>query len=154
MILSDEQIDEQIALLEQRKQKLMKIKNLEVEVAELEMRAMRSETDLKGSLLRIESAVAEHFNLSVPQLRSRARREYIALPRQIIFYIARHTTSAPSELIARIYGRDHGTVLYGDKAISDKMTIDAAILQTVKTLMEKCRQPQPETQNEKPEIHA
>jgi chromosomal replication initiation ATPase DnaA len=139
VILSDEQIDEQISLLEQRKLKLMKIKKLEMEVAQLETNAMRSETDLKGSLLRIEGIVAEYFQLSVPQLRSRARPEYIALPRQIIFYIARHTTTAPSEMIARIYGRDHGTVLYGDKAVAEKMTIDAALLKTVKTLIEKCR---------------
>lgn len=67
----------------------------------------------------IEKAVCAKFQLSTKDLRSPCRDRSIARPRQIAMYLARELTTASYPAIGRhLGGRDHTTILYGKRRIT------------------------------------
>ena len=69
--------------------------------------------------------VAEHFNISTDQMISKTRSNDIAKPRQIAMYLCKDMTSAPLDTIgALLGGRDHSTIIYGVKKVTDEYRKD------------------------------
>ena len=82
--------------------------------------------------------VAEHFNISVYDLKSGKRSSNIAIPRQIAMYLCREMTDTPLKTIGIIMGgRDHSTVSHGYDKISDELTRDEALINTVDIIKKK-----------------
>jgi len=71
------------------------------------------------SLEKIQRTVAEFFNLSVSELKSKRRSRSISRPRQIAMYLVRSLTDHSLPEIGEYFGgRDHSTVLHGFNKIS------------------------------------
>ena len=67
----------------------------------------------------IVSAVANYFNLSVDDLYGQSRTQDIAFARQIAMYLCRDLTSLSLPKIGHLFGgRDHSTVIYAHKKIT------------------------------------
>ncbi len=82
--------------------------------------------------------VAEHFSISVYDLKSGKRSSNIAIPRQIAMYLCREMTDTPLKTIGIIMGgRDHSTVSHGYDKISDELTRDEALSNTVDIIKKK-----------------
>jgi chromosomal replication initiator protein len=74
------------------------------------------------SVSDIQTAVAQHFELSVQELVSAGRAARIAWPRQLAIYLARELTDAPLQAIGDAFGgRNHATVLHACKRVSDRI---------------------------------
>lgn len=70
----------------------------------------------------IISATAQYFKLSVDDLYGSSRSQSIATARQIAMYLCRERTSLSLPKIGQLFGnRDHTTVMYAYKKISDLM---------------------------------
>jgi chromosomal replication initiator protein len=70
------------------------------------------------SIEKIQKTVAEHFKVSVADLKSRKRNRSVALPRQIAMYLIRQHTEASLPEIGRFFGgKDHTTVLHSCRKI-------------------------------------
>lgn len=70
-------------------------------------------------------AVADFYSLSPEELKGRSRNKKVIKPRQIAMYLARQETQASLPQIGKVLGeRDHTTVLYGLKKISDQTERD------------------------------
>ena len=76
----------------------------------------------------ILEATAEHFDLQVKDLTGRRRLARVAHARQVAMWLARELTQCSLKEIGQSFGgRDHGTVLHGDRAIRKKCAADSAL---------------------------
>jgi chromosomal replication initiator protein len=74
------------------------------------------------ALREIIDAVAEFYDIEPAQLRSGSRLHTIAIPRMIIYYLARRLTRLSLTGIAQRLGRrDHTTVMSGIERITRKL---------------------------------
>lgn len=83
----------------------------------------------------IINAVCREFNVTVTDIMSGRRNGEIVTPRHVIYYLARRLTvrSFP-EIGAIMGGRDHSTILHGDKSIQAKLLIDDDLVERVSRL--------------------
>ncbi len=82
--------------------------------------------------------VAEHFNISTDQMISKTRSNDIAKPRQIAMYLCKDMTSAPLDTIgALLGGRDHSTIIYGVKKVTDEYRKDENFHHLIETIKKK-----------------
>ena len=70
-------------------------------------------TNFKNDIQKIPRVVAEHYNVSVEDLKSKKRVATIAFPRQIAIYLSRQLTDESFPKIGIEFGgRDHSTVMH------------------------------------------
>ena len=70
-------------------------------------------TNYKNDIQKIQRVVAEHYNVSVEDLKSKKRVATIAFPRQIAIYLSRQLTDESFPKIGIEFGgRDHSTVMH------------------------------------------
>ena len=82
--------------------------------------------------------VAEHFTVSVQDLKSGKRNSNIAIPRQIAMYLCREMTDTPLKSIGiMLGGRDHSTISHGVEKVADDIKRDEALNNTVDIIKKK-----------------
>ncbi|MCQ2509474.1 MAG: chromosomal replication initiator protein DnaA [Lachnospiraceae bacterium] len=70
----------------------------------------------------IINIVAEHFDISVDEIKGDKRAKKISYPRQIAMYLCREMTSTNLQGIGALMGgKDHTTILHGVKKIEDEL---------------------------------
>ena len=70
-------------------------------------------TNFKNDIQKIQRVVAEHYNVTVEDLKSKKRVATIAFPRQIAIYLSRQLTDESFPKIGIEFGgRDHSTVMH------------------------------------------
>ena len=85
----------------------------------------------------IQKLVAEHFNISVEQLKVKSRKREIVVARQLSMYFAKEFTTQTIKSIGKSFAKDHSTVLYSYKKIQDLMDTDNIFKDTVDQLKRK-----------------
>ncbi len=86
----------------------------------------------------IMDIVAEHFNITVADLKSNKRNAEIAIPRQIAMYLIRSMTETSLKAIGVILGgKDHSTVKYGCEKIGEEIKTDETLANTINILKKK-----------------
>ena len=76
---------------------------------------------IKRSMRDIAFLVAETHGLSVSQLKERTHRHAVAHPRQQAMWIMMQQPGASPSAIARFFGMDHTSVLYGVRAYQKRL---------------------------------
>ena len=72
----------------------------------------------KNDIVRIQKVVAEFFQISVEDIRSKKRSSNIAFPRQIAMYMCRKLTNESYPKIGIEFGgKDHSTIMYSVEKI-------------------------------------
>jgi chromosomal replication initiator protein len=98
-------------------------------------RASSSRPSTPSSIVEIQTAVVEHFELSAGELLSAARTARISWPRQVAMYLARELTGESLPAIGRQFGgRDHTTVLHACRRTAARLSNDAAAREAVDKL--------------------
>lgn len=70
----------------------------------------------------IQRAVADHFGVTIEQLKSPKRKKYIANARQIAMYLARELTETPLADIGQSFGgRGHATVIHAHDKVKKEL---------------------------------
>ncbi len=86
----------------------------------------------------IATVVAEHFNITLEDLKAKGRKEPVATARHITVYLCRKMTNDTQTKIAKFLGnRDHSTIVNSEDVISKKINVDPALHQTVDTIQKK-----------------
>lgn len=76
----------------------------------------------KNDIHRIQKIVAEHYQISVEDMRSKKRSASIAYPRQIAMYLCRTMTSESFPKIGIEFGgKDHSTVMFSVEKIEKEI---------------------------------
>lgn len=76
----------------------------------------------------IQKIVSEHYNLKLTEMQSKKRSAPIAKARQVAMYLAKELTQKSLPEIGALFGgRDHTTVLYATKKITEARRTDEAL---------------------------
>ena len=76
----------------------------------------------KNDIVKIQRAVAEHYNVTVDDLKSKKRVATIAFPRHIAIYLSRQLTDESFPRIGMEFGgRDHSTVMSSCDKIANEL---------------------------------
>ncbi len=86
----------------------------------------------------ILNVVAEHFEITGEQIKSKIKSRNIANPRQIVMYLCRELTSLSFDEIGVFLGdRDHSTVHYAYNKIAEDIKKEASIAAVIDVLIKK-----------------
>ena len=102
-------------------------------LSNLESAKITQDKDISSQ--RIQEEVANFYKISVADMISKKRPKEIAYPRQIAMYLIREITGKSLPAIGKEFGgRDHTTVIYAHKQISDKMKTDTSLQKEMDTI--------------------
>ena len=137
-------IKSNIRELEGALNKLVALSNLEnreitVKLAEEALKDIVSPDEKKEiTPSLIISVVAEHFHISVDDIKSYKRNSEVVFPRQIAMYLCSNMTSVGLKKIgAEMGGRDHTTVLHGSRKIASDLKTSETVKNTVEIIKKK-----------------
>lgn len=89
----------------------------------------------------IQELVADYYQLSMEDLKSKRRTQNISFPRQIAMYLSRELTDASLPKIGQEFGgRDHTTVIHACGRIKEALTKDQKTNQALKELTQQLKQ--------------
>ena len=92
----------------------------------------------KNSIRRIQRIVAEEFQISFEDMRSKKRSANIAIPRQIAMYLCRNMTDESFPKIGIEFGgKDHSTVMHSVEKIEKEMKENKDLANTIENLKKK-----------------
>lgn len=99
------------------------------------------DTDNVVAPVDIITATADYFKLTVDDLYGSSRSQAVAVARQIAMYLCRELTSLSLPKIGQLFGnRDHTTVMYANKKISELMKERRSIYNQVTELTARIKQ--------------
>lgn len=121
-------IDRKIREAQGRLEGLRKLAQLNEEIRSVQGQLARRRMDSgAGELNTIIEMVAAKYEVTAVEIVGDRRPEFIARPRQIVCWLARKLTDLPLARIGdTLGGRDHGTVLHGERRIQDLMDTNPA----------------------------
>ena len=94
----------------------------------------------KNSVQRIQRVVADYYQISVEDIKSKKRHASIAYPRQIAMYLTRKLTDESFPKIGIEFGgRDHSTVIHSVDKIEMEIKENKQLKNLVETLEEKIK---------------
>ncbi len=104
---------------------LLEEKTISLAMAKTILKDMVSETTKIINVDMIQKVVANHFNISLFDLKATRRNKNVVLPRQIAMYLARTLTNLSLPEIGGFFGgKDHTTVLHSCKKIEREIEVD------------------------------
>lgn len=89
----------------------------------------------KNNINRIQRIVAEHFQVSVEDLKSKKRSANLAFPRQVAMYLCRKLTDESFPKIGIEFGgKDHSTVMHSVEKIEKEITVNRELENIIEKL--------------------
>ncbi len=93
---------------------------------------------VKNNMEQVIQIVANHYNISVEDIKGRRRVAKIALPRQIAMYICRTVYKEPFAKIGVVFGgKDHTTVIHSVDKIENEIINDKNFEKEIQNLVRK-----------------
>ena len=113
-------------------------KDLSVDVVKDILGKMVKKQKIELTVEHIQKVVCTHFNMSPDMLQEKTRKREVVQARQLAMYFSKNYTNASLAYIGKQIGRkDHTTVLYACKAVTDMMETDRAFKAQVEELQKK-----------------
>ncbi len=112
-------------------------KQLTVQIAQEQLRDTFS-SPLSGTITvdTIQKVVADHYSISISDIKGKKKDKKTVLPRQIALYIARQLTEySTTDLGNEFGGRDHTTVMHSVEKIEEQMKINSSLDSTIQLLI-------------------
>ena len=116
-------------------------KTVTIEIAQQQLRDIFS-SPLSGTITveNIQKVVANHYNISIADIKSNKRSTKFVIPRQIAIFISRNLTEySYPELGSEFGGRDHSTMMHSYEKIADAIKTDSSLDTTIQQLMRKIK---------------
>lgn len=99
---------------------------------------MNNGTYEQNDIQRIQKIVAEEFQISVEDIRSKKRSANISNPRQIAMYLCRKCTNESFPKIGTEFGgKDHSTVMHSCDKIAKEIEVNKDLAKIIEKLKEK-----------------
>ncbi|MGL1893723.1 MAG: chromosomal replication initiator protein DnaA [Spirochaetaceae bacterium] len=117
-------------------------KKITMDVAKTQLKhVFQKPLQLNITIDKVQKAVAEYFNVTTNDLKSKKRTKVVTFPRQVAMYIIREITDfSTTEIGLEFGGRDHTTVMHSCQKIEDmtitNSTLEPTINNIVRTIKE------------------
>jgi len=90
------------------------------------------------TIQRIQQTVADYYNLSTDDMKSKRRDKHIVFPRQVAMYLVREETPSSLPVIGQAFGgRDHTTALHSIDKIANELKEDERLRYDLQVLRER-----------------
>ncbi len=111
-------------------------KEIDLDLAKRTLVNIVQHTDNKEiNIDSIQKKVADHFKITVEDLKSKSRKKELVVPRQIAIYFTKEFTDFSLKSIGYHFGgRDHSTVIHAIQTINDLLKTDKEIKNAVTDL--------------------
>jgi chromosomal replication initiator protein len=110
----------------------------EVEAASLLSDIIPAGTRRPLTIQRIQQTVADYYNISTEDMKSKRRDKHIVFPRQVAMFIVREETPSSLPVIGQAFGgRDHTTALHSIDKIANELKEDERLRYDLQVLREK-----------------
>lgn len=112
-------------------------KPLTIEIAQDQLRDMINQPS-SGTITieTIQKVVADHYNISISDIKSKKKPQKYVFPRQIAVYISRQITEYSFPEIGNEFGgRDHTTIMHSFEKIENAVKTDSALNSTIQLLI-------------------
>jgi chromosomal replication initiator protein len=87
---------------------------------------------------RIQETVAEYYQVSVEDMKSKRRDKHIVFPRQVAMFVVREETPSSLPVIGQAFGgRDHTTALHSIEKIMNELKEDERLRYEVQSIRER-----------------
>lgn len=150
--MTEAEIDSTIQSLERKREKLVRMLAIQMDVHHLE-RQFKTHENYGQIVNLIALEVCQQFDIQPSRILMRSRFRVVCEPRQAVFFICREIHSIPLSHIQKVFGITHGTIICGCKTTRDKMETDPAYKAKVDAAIEaiaiSIRNQQQETRNDK-----
>ena len=94
-------------------------------------------TSEKANIMKVQKVVADYFQISVDDLKSKKRSASIAFPRQIAMYLSRTILNESFERIGLEFGgKDHSTVMHSCDKIKSEIETNNELKNTIDKIKE------------------
>jgi len=108
---------------------------IDVELAKNTLRHIVMEENKEVTIDTIQEVVADFFEITVADLKSKSRKKAFVYPRQMAMYFAKEYTDLPLKSIGYHFGgRDHSTVIHSIQSINMLMTSNTDVDNTIHKL--------------------
>ena len=95
---------------------------------------------VKNNIQKIQQIVAEYYNITVEDLKSKKRKNSIAFPRQIAIYLCRTMTDESFPKIGiQFGGRDHSTIMHSVDKIDNEIKTNPQFKDIIDSLKSKIK---------------
>ena len=89
----------------------------------------------KNNIVKIQKIVAEHFQISIDDIKSKKRSSNISFPRQIAMYLCRKLTDESFPKIGIEFGgKDHTTVMHSCDKIEKELKNNSNLAKTIESI--------------------
>lgn len=89
----------------------------------------------KNNIVKIQKIVAEYFQISIDDIKSKKRNSNISFPRQIAMYLCRKLTDESFPKIGIEFGgKDHSTVIHSCEKIDKELKHNKTLMQTIEKI--------------------
>ncbi len=89
------------------------------------------------TLERIQRTVSEHYDIRISDMSRKCRTQAVAFPRQVAMYLCRTLTEQSTPVIGNAFGRDHATVIYACRKVTERINSEPALRETISRLNQK-----------------
>lgn len=88
-----------------------------------------------NNITKIQKAVADHYNITIDDLKGKKRNNKVAHPRQLAMYLCRMETDEALQRIGLEFGgRDHSTVIFACDKIEKEMKTNQELERSIKEI--------------------
>ncbi|MDD4734818.1 MAG: chromosomal replication initiator protein DnaA [Kiritimatiellae bacterium] len=89
------------------------------------------------SVERIQRTVSDHYDIRLSDMTRKCRTQAVAFPRQVAMYLCRTLTEQSTPVIGNAFGRDHATVIYACRKVTERLNSEPALRETISRLNQK-----------------
>lgn len=110
-------------------------REIDVELAKNTLRNIVLNEEKEVTIDTIQEVVADHFEVTIADMKSKSRKKESVYPRQLAMFLAKEYTDLPLKSIGYHFGgRDHSTVIHSIQSINELMGSDPDVEETVQKL--------------------
>ncbi len=118
--------------------------DITLELARQVLKNIVHEIHTEVSVDYIQKVVANYYDVSLANLKSRSRKKEIVMARQVAMYFAkRHTNHSLQSIGDYFGGRDHSTVIHALQAVDNRLAIEPRFKLAFNKLKEKIKLKEP-----------
>jgi len=110
-------------------------RDIDLELAKTVLKDIVTSEEKEVNIDTIQDLVADYYDVTVADLKSKSRKKELVYPRQVAMYFAKEFTNLSLKSIGYHFGgRDHSTVIHAIQTISDLMEQEDAVKEAVQKI--------------------